>query len=51
MKKNLDSRMKDMLYDAFEDLVNQVQSDNAKEGILAFISKTRPSWIPQQKSS
>ncbi|WP_149564911.1 enoyl-CoA hydratase/isomerase family protein [Sulfuracidifex tepidarius] len=51
MKKNLDSRMKDMLYDAFDDLVNQVQSDNAKEGILAFISKTRPSWIPQQKSS
>ncbi len=45
MKKNINSHMSELLYDAFDDLVNQVQSENAKEGILAFISKNKPSWI------
>ncbi|MUN28811.1 enoyl-CoA hydratase/isomerase family protein [Sulfuracidifex metallicus] len=47
MKKNISWRLRESMYEAFDDLVNQVQSDTAKEGILAFISKNRPSWTTQ----
>ncbi|AWR93537.1 enoyl-CoA hydratase/isomerase family protein [Acidianus brierleyi] len=44
MKRLVLSNMSHNLDDAFESIISQVTSDNAKEGISSFLAKIKPSW-------
>jgi hypothetical protein len=44
MKRLISSSMSSNLDNAFESIISQVSSDNAKEGISSFFAKIKPSW-------
>ncbi|BDC00217.1 enoyl-CoA hydratase/isomerase family protein [Saccharolobus caldissimus] len=47
VKRNMLRPFRQYMDKAFEDLIVQIQSEEAREGILSFINKTNPPWFSQ----
>ncbi|WP_338599497.1 enoyl-CoA hydratase/isomerase family protein [Sulfolobus tengchongensis] len=45
VKRNMLRPFRQYIDKAFDDLVVQVQSEEAREGLLSFLNKSNPSWI------
>jgi Enoyl-CoA hydratase/carnithine racemase len=45
IKRNMLRPFRDYIDKAFNDLIIQIQSEEAREGLLSFINKTNPPWF------